>query len=47
MHIGILGYGKMGRVIEKLALERGHKIPLIIDKDNQHLFEEYLSLIHI
>ncbi len=41
MHIGILGYGKMGQVIEKLALERGHKIPLIIDKDNQHLFEEY------
>lgn len=26
MHIALLGYGKMGKVIEKIALERGHTI---------------------
>ncbi|MCM2302835.1 MAG: 4-hydroxy-tetrahydrodipicolinate reductase, partial [Flavobacteriaceae bacterium] len=26
MKIAFLGYGKMGKVIEKIALERGHEI---------------------
>lgn len=34
MNIAIIGYGKMGREIEKLALSRGHSIGLIIDIDN-------------
>ena len=28
MKIALLGYGKMGKVIEKIALERGHEIVL-------------------
>ena len=35
MNIAILGYGKMGKEIEKIALERDHKVLLIIDIDNQ------------
>lgn len=32
MKIALLGYGKMGKVIESIALDRGHKIVLKIDK---------------
>lgn len=31
MNIALLGYGKMGQEIEKLAIKRGHKIVLILD----------------
>ncbi|MDB5014549.1 MAG: dapB [Daejeonella sp.] len=34
MNIALLGYGKMGRIIEKLAVERGHIIVLKIDAFN-------------
>ncbi|MFW5699690.1 MAG: 4-hydroxy-tetrahydrodipicolinate reductase [Bacteroidota bacterium] len=34
MNIALLGYGKMGKEIEKIALERGHTIVLKIDVDN-------------
>ena len=34
MVIALIGYGKMGKAIEKIALERGHKTGLIIDADN-------------
>lgn len=34
MKIGLIGYGKMGKEIEKIAIERGHSIPLIIDAHN-------------
>ncbi len=34
MKLALLGYGKMGREIEKAALNRGHEIILIIDIDN-------------
>lgn len=34
MRIALLGYGKMGKTIEAIALERGHEIVAIIDKDN-------------
>ena len=33
MKIALLGYGKMGKVIEKIALERGHEIVLKKDQD--------------
>ncbi len=33
MNIAILGYGKMGKVIEEIAEERGHKIVLKVDED--------------
>lgn len=39
MKIALIGYGKMGKMIEKIALERGHEIVSIIDVDNQADFE--------
>jgi 4-hydroxy-tetrahydrodipicolinate reductase len=36
MKIALLGYGKMGKIIEKFATDRNHEIVLIIDQDNQH-----------
>ena len=35
MKIILLGYGKMGRTIEKIAINRGHEISARIDIDNQ------------
>jgi 4-hydroxy-tetrahydrodipicolinate reductase len=35
MKIALIGYGRMGREIESVALTRGHKIGLIIDIDNK------------
>ena len=34
MKIALLGYGKMGKVIEKIAVSRGHEVTLKIDKDS-------------
>ena len=36
MKIALFGYGKMGKIIEKIATDRRHEIVLIIDKDNLH-----------
>ena len=38
MKIALIGYGKMGKEIEKIALERGHEIVSIIDIDNREDF---------
>ncbi|MEG1580101.1 MAG: 4-hydroxy-tetrahydrodipicolinate reductase [Bacteroidaceae bacterium] len=38
MNIALIGYGKMGRMIEEIALSRGHKIVSIIDVDNPEDF---------
>lgn len=38
MKIALIGYGKMGKEIEKIALSRGHEIVSIIDVDNQEDF---------
>ena len=38
MKIALIGYGKMGKTIEKIALERGHEIVSIIDIDNREDF---------
>ncbi|WP_378176583.1 4-hydroxy-tetrahydrodipicolinate reductase [Aquimarina sp. SS2-1] len=35
MNIALLGYGRMGKTIEKIAIERGHTIVLKIDKDDK------------
>ena len=40
MKILLMGYGKMGKVIERFALERGHTIAGRIDVDNQAEFEK-------
>ena len=34
MKVAIVGYGKMGKAIEQLALDAGHEISMIIDADN-------------
>tara|TARA_B100000768_G_C11240383_1_gene359252 strand:+ start:605 stop:1309 length:705 start_codon:yes stop_codon:yes gene_type:complete len=35
MKIALLGYGRMGKAIEKVAIERGHSVVAKIDKDNK------------
>ena len=39
MKIALIGYGKMGRMIEQIAKNRGHEIVSIIDVDNQQDFD--------
>ena len=39
MNIALIGYGKMGKMIESICKERGHNIVSIIDVDNQDEFE--------
>jgi len=34
MNIALIGYGKMGKIIERLALAAGHSVVLIIDQNN-------------
>ncbi len=43
MRIAILGYGKMGRIIEQFATERGHEIVLKVNVDNT----EDLTLVNL
>ena len=38
MRIALIGYGKMGRAIEEVALQRGHEIVIKIDQSNLHEF---------
>ena len=38
MKIALIGYGKMGKAIEEIALHRGHEIVLKIDQPNLHEF---------
>jgi len=38
MNIALVGYGKMGKAIEEIALHRGHIIVLKIDVDNAEQF---------
>ena len=39
MKIALIGYGKMGKMIEQIAISRGHEIVSIIDIDNQQDFD--------
>ncbi|MDR2823831.1 MAG: 4-hydroxy-tetrahydrodipicolinate reductase [Prevotellaceae bacterium] len=45
MNIALIGYGKMGKTIERIALQRGHKIVCKIDIENLQMFdsEEFKS----
>ena len=48
MDIALIGYGKMGKMIETVANERGHHIVLIIDVDNLCDFtKENLAKVHV
>ncbi|MDY3032329.1 MAG: 4-hydroxy-tetrahydrodipicolinate reductase [Odoribacter sp.] len=40
MKIALLGYGKMGKMIERIAQERGHEIILTVDDKNR---EDFIS----
>jgi 4-hydroxy-tetrahydrodipicolinate reductase len=40
MRIAIIGYGKMGHMIEEIAVERGHEIVLKINIENTEDFTE-------
>ncbi|MCF0235894.1 MAG: 4-hydroxy-tetrahydrodipicolinate reductase [Bacteroidaceae bacterium] len=39
MKLALIGYGKMGKMIEQIALSRGHEIVSIIDVDNRADFD--------
>lgn len=39
MKVALIGYGKMGKMIEQIALSRGHEIVSIIDIDNRDDFD--------
>ena len=39
MKIALIGYGKMGKMIEQIAVSRGHEIVSIIDIDNRQDFD--------
>jgi 4-hydroxy-tetrahydrodipicolinate reductase len=45
MRIALIGYGKMGHMVEEVALSRGHEITIRIDHDNQQDLAEGLSEI--
>lgn len=38
MKIALIGHGKMGRMIEEIARQRGHEIVAIVDVDNPEVF---------
>ena len=40
MKIALIGYGKMGHMIEEIALQRGHEVVLKIDINNQQDFNK-------
>ena len=39
MKIALIGYGRMGKLIEKVAIGRGHEIVCKIDVDNTEVFD--------
>ena len=39
MKIALIGYGKMGKTIERIAMERGHEIVSVIDVNNLDDFD--------
>ncbi len=39
MNIALIGYGKMGKEIEKIAIDRGHKITAKIDMQSEDTFD--------
>lgn len=44
MRLALLGYGRMGKAIEKIALSRGHEIVSKIDRDYQKGALEYADV---
>ena len=45
MNIALLGYGKMGKAIEEIALQKNHKIVLKVNDENlEELTKENLQI---
>ena len=40
MRIALIGYGKMGKAIEQIALQKGHEVVLKIDVNNTNELTE-------
>lgn len=48
MNIALIGYGKMGKAIEAIALQRGHTIAVTVDIETQENFTtEYFSNVDV
>lgn len=48
MKVALIGYGKMGHMIEGILLDRGHKIVSIIDEENlQDLYSEAFASVDV
>ena len=48
MKCAIIGYGKMGREIERILVERGHNVELVIDEANaQELTAENIARVDV
>lgn len=47
LNIALIGYGKMGKTIEKIAKQRGHKIGLIIDIDQANNIKDLDSSLDV
>ena len=48
MKLALIGYGKMGKAIEEIALQRGHQVILKIDLDNANEFtKENLAAVDV
>ena len=48
MKIALIGYGKMGKAIEAIAVEKGHSVTLKIDLENTaDLTKENLQLADV
>src|SRR5688572_23901746 len=43
MNIALIGYGKMGRLIEQLSAERGHSITVTVTESHADLSAEQLA----
>lgn len=41
MNIALIGYGNLGKAIEKIALEKGHKVKLILNSKNNAKGESF------
>ena len=44
MNIALIGYGKMGQLIEQIALEKGHRISIIVNSSNSIENHDFSSI---
>jgi len=43
MKIALIGYGAMGKIVERLAVERGHEISAVVDEASAGLSAEEIA----